>query len=420
MTTYPLLRWIGIAAALTAWSVVGSAQPSLEESVIWRQGEDGIPSHFVYGLTLTTKGTLLAFTEARLTARDDDPHHLVLKRSTDSGATWSDDIYIERADGRYWKSQGINERLECWTNPAALTDRNSGRTFIFYALNEGVVKEKLNTQRYTRNYYRYSDDDGLTWSDRVEITALLNTTKDGRPNQDASGAWKIDVNGFPSDFMGRAFHMPGPGHGLQLRSGRLLMQFWNRTALGTLDGKVIPATERAYGLRLLYSDDGGRSWKTGPAMGSEHSYTESRLIEFDDGQLYLNSRTSGQNPTQRGVLLGSDGGLQWNDLGYDQEMPRYTPVDSGLLRLTHGKNEWLLLSHPRELKRRMELTLSGSSDRGKSWSFHKVIHSEGANYSDLVQLPDGTIGLLYAHGPSAHRGFDVKFLRFNLAWLGLE
>lgn len=425
MDCSPLRGGLSLAFSLViAMMVHANAHPVLgsslfKESTIWTKGENGIPSHFVYGLTLTPKGTLLAFTEARLTPRDDDPHHLVLKRSTDQGATWSNDLMIERADGTYWRSQGIENRLECWTNPAALVERETGHIFIFYAVNEGIVTGSSNMQRYTRNFYRFSRDEGLTWSDRVDITDLLNATEDGRPNKDTEGNWRVDVNGFPCDFLGRAFHMPGPGHGLQLKSGRLLMQFWNRTALGTADGKAIPSSERAYGLRLLYSDDQGRSWKTGPAFGHEGSYTESRLVQFNDGELYLNARTSHAHSSQRGILRGTTDGLQWTEEGLDQAMPRYTPVDSGLLHVFHKGKEWLLLSHPRDPKRRRELTLSGSSDRGKTWAFHKVVHNEGANYSDLVAFPDGTIGLLYAHGPSAHQGFDVKFLRFNAAWLGL-
>jgi len=213
--------------------------------------------------------------------------------------------------------------------------------------------------------------------------------------------------------------MPGPGHGLQLQSGRLLMQFWNRTALGGLDGSVVPAKERNYGLRLLYSDDGGATWLTGPAVGHAASYTESRLVEFDDGSLYLNARTSDDLPALRGIMEGEKGGLSWRDRGFDREMPPYTAVDSGLALVKQGGREALLFSHPSVPGQRMALTISVSLDRGKTWARHQIVHQEGANYSDLVPLPDGTVGLLYGRGPRAHDGFDVRFIRFNLSALGL-
>lgn len=397
-----------------------AAAPLRTETTVWADRENEIAVHFVYGLTATRAGTLLAFAEARIgSGHDETPHHLALKRSTDSGATWSETILVERADGSYWRTQGQSERRECWANPAAVTDRSTGRVFVFYVLNEGAHDGK-NMQRHTRNFYRYSDDDGMTWSPRVDITDLLNAKADGTPNRDAGGEWIRDANGFPCDYLGRAFHMPGPGHGLQLKDGRLLMQFWNRTAIGTDAGQV-PREQRAYGLRLLYSDDGGDHWKTGPAFGEEIGPTESRLVELHDGSLYLNARVDGAGNTmrRRAIFIGADRGLTWVFRGYDTEMPSYTNVDSGLLAVEHAGRQVLLLSHSRDPRRRVGLTVSASLDAGKTWAIHKAFNDEGANYSDLVQLPDGAIGVLYGNGASAHTGFPVKFIRFNLEYLGL-
>ena len=404
----------------------GSALPSLAvepfraETTVWADRENEIAVHFVYGLTATRAGTVLAFSEARIgSGHDDTPHHLALKRSTDCGATWSESILVERSDGSYWQSQGQPGRLECWANPAVLMDRSTGRVFVFYVLNEGEHDGKK-MQRYTRNFYRYSDDDGVTWSPRVEITDLLNAKADGTPNRDAKGEWVRDANGFPCDHLGRAFHMPGPGHGLQLKDGRLLMQFWNRTAIATEAGAV-PREQRAYGLRILYSDDGGAHWQTGPAFGEEVGPTESRLVELKDGSLYLNARVDGAGSTmrRRAIFLGTDRGLTWTFKGYDTEMPSYTNVDSGLLAVEHDGRQVLLLSHSRDPRRRMGLTVSVSLDAGKTWAVHKALNDDGANYSDLVQLSDGTIGVIYGNGASAHTGFPVTFVRFNFEYLGL-
>jgi hypothetical protein len=65
------------------------------------------------------------------------------------------------------------------------------------------------------------------------------------------------------------------------------------------------------------------------------------------------------------------------------------------------------------------MTVSLSGDEGKTWSAHKLVHDGPSFYSDLVVLPDGTIGLLYGKGQSPHRQLPdhVVFVRFNLAWL---
>ncbi len=414
-----------ILSALFACPIGGAlpplaAKPVRAETTVWEDRENEMAVHFVYGLTATSNGTLLAFAEARIgSGHDDTPHHLALKRSIDSGVTWSETIIVERSDGNYWRTQGQPDRRECWANPAALTERASGRVFIFYVLNEGAHNGK-NMQRFTRNFYRYSDDEGKTWSQRIDITDLLNTKADGTPNRDAKGEWIRDGNGFPCDHLGRAFHMPGPGHGLQLKNGRLLMQFWNRTAIGNAAGPI-PREQRAYGLRILYSDDRGSNWKAGPAFGEEIGPTESRLVELDDGSLYLNARVDGAGNTmrRRAIFIGADHGLTWTFKGFDTEMPSYTNVDSGLLSLRHEGRQVLLLSHSRDPHRRAGLTVSASLDAGKTWVRHKEFNDGGANYSDLVQLKDGTIGVIYGNGTSAHAGFPVKFIRFNLEYLEL-
>jgi sialidase-1 len=215
-----------------------STQAFFHESVVWQRDESGLAPHHVYGLAVTKKGTVLAFSEGRIRPGDEDPHHIVLKRSTDAGASWSENIFIERSDGSYWQDHGQPGKLECWTNTAPVVDMHTGRVFFFYALNEGTKD-----QHWTRVFYRYSDDDGKTWlpslehGRRIEITQLL------------------DPNAF-----GWTFHMPGPGHGIQLvrqsqaqgaHNGRLLLQVWNR--------KAVTAPDRHYGVAVIFSDDHGKT-----------------------------------------------------------------------------------------------------------------------------------------------------------------
>ena len=201
---------------------------------------------------------------------------MVLKRSVDQGKTWSTNIYIEKSNGEYWSEhrdeidvRDVPDKMEVWMNTAPIIDAENGTLFFFYALNEGSVAGQ-NLQRYTRVFYKYSNDDGLTWSLRKEVTHLLNTKQNGTPNKDKDAGWITDKNGFRCDFLGRAFHLPGPGHGIQLSDGRLLIPVWSRTALADLDAKSLnPVSERAYGIRTIYSDDHGATWKSGTAFGHD-------------------------------------------------------------------------------------------------------------------------------------------------------
>ena len=76
--------------------------------------------------------------------------------------------------------------------------------------------------------------------------------------------------------------MPGPGHGIQLITGRLLLQTWNRTALGKIDkeGKFISTAleKRRYGVSTIYSDNHGKTWHFGSSFGENIHMNESCIV----------------------------------------------------------------------------------------------------------------------------------------------
>ena len=57
-----------------------------------------------------------------------------------------------------------------------------------------------------------------------------------------------------------------------------------------------------------------------------------------------------------------------------------------------------------------------SYDEGKTWPVAKVIYAGPSAYSDLVVLPDGTIGCLYERGQK-HAYEKITFARLTLSWL---
>jgi hypothetical protein len=160
-------RTLTLLAALLLGQL--SALHAQESSTRLAADEAGLKAHHIFALCRSEKGTVLAFCEGRIEPDDLDPHHVLLKRSTDRGATWGKDIFVERSDGR-----------ESFANPTPVVDRRTGRIFLFYALN-------IDNQR-SQVFYRTSDDDGVTWSDRTDVTRL-----------------------FDGDPLERPFHLPGPG-----------------------------------------------------------------------------------------------------------------------------------------------------------------------------------------------------------------
>ena len=346
---------------------------TIRETLVWTTGESGAEAPNIPGVCQSRSGTLLAFCEGRIRSGDADPHHLLLKRSTDQGATWSESLFVERS-----------EHGECYGNPTPVVDRNSGRVLLFYARNVGSERTQL--------FLRTSDDDGLTWTDRVDLTHL-----------------------FDADPLKRPFHLPGPGHGTQLRSGRLVLPVWHRFPLWEKPGEKLPVPERGYAISLVSSDDGGKTWRNGGFTTQELALNESRVVELANGDLLLSARSTdlGKSRVKPLLMRSSDMGATWCKEDGGDVFPKATPCDASLLRLTHGiaaDQDRLLFSWPNHPAKRMNMTVALSRDGGRTWPVRRKIH-DGAGYSDLVELDNGSIGLLY------QRGRKIWFARFHLGWL---
>jgi sialidase-1 len=376
--------------------------PFFEETTIWEHKEEGAWPYHVYGLVQSKKGTLLAFAEGRVEMHDNSPHHLVVKRSTDGGRRWSKNIYTEKSDGSFWDANGKPGKMEAWTNTGPVMDADTGRVFFFYALNEGSRH-----QNETRVFYRYSDDDGLTWRPRIEITQL-----------------------FADNPHGWTFHMPGPGHGIQLqnqrgihasRNGRLVLAVWHRRA--------VTANPRLYGISLLVSDDHGKTWRHTGDTGIGHGMNEARIVELEDGRILMNARGGRamrdgkeiETQKHRVYAWSKDAGETFGGHVVRKEFVySKNGCDSAIQRYPkYGKNI-LLFSRPANPEVRAQMTMSLSMDEGQTWSQHKLIHDGSSFYSDIVVLPNGTIGLLYGKGKDGRHEqlpHHVAFARFNIECL---
>lgn len=377
----PAVARTGQAAAPSAPGLVpargaGSASGRFAESVVWSAGEDGAVEHFLYGVVVTARGTVLACSEARLDPSDTGAHHIAVKRSTDGGASWPESVTVEPSVGG-----------QCWANPTMVADPLTGRVLLFYALNAG--------NNSSRVFFRASRDDGRSWSDRTEVTGL-----------------------FAADPAARPFHLPGPGHGIALSDGRLLVQVWHRGPVS------LPVAERAYGASVITSDDHGLTWQAGGYIPVDPAYpvNEARLFERSDGAVVLGGRYSSGGVHPRITSVSTDRGRSWAPPVFDPAIRLYTAVDSGLARLSGGPGgrgvSRVLFSRPDSTTARENLTVSVSYDEGRSFPYEKVVYAGPATYSDIAHLPDGTALVLYGRDTSAGRPVDhVSLARFDLAWL---
>jgi len=360
-------------------------KPFVEKKDLFDGDMGGFKLYRIPGVVVTAKGTILAYCEARKNAPADygeiETH---LRRSTDGGKTWSKAMQIAHKGARYEKKGAEASKEQTVNNPVMIAGKD-GVVHFLYALN------------YEQAYYCRSEDDGVTWSAPVNITVAFEGFKPG---------FNWDVIAL------------GPGHGIQLKGGRLLMPIWMADGGPGKHGPSVAGT--------IYSDDNGKSWKAGgiavPNEGEFRSPNESCVAELSDGSVMFNAR-SPSDANRRIVTTSADGVSGWKKPWFDQAL--WEPVCAGALTSNvPGKAGYVLFSNPRNLQldeegkevvagrgKRRNLTVQLSKDDGKTWVARRELAEGTSAYSDINVLPDGTIICFY------ERDFRLTFARFNLAWV---
>lgn len=345
------------------------------ESKIWQAGEDNLETFYIYGL-LAANEIIFAFSEGRIQRRDKDPHHIVLKRSKDNGKTWSKNQFLIGS-----------QNGECFNNPTPIFERKTGKIFLFYAQNFENNRSEL--------FLISSEDKGETWADSQKLTSL-----------------------FENNLYDWTLHLPGPGHGIQLSDGRLILQVWHRRPIS------FPVEERNYGISVIYSDDFGETWQTGGTIpiGNE-MLNESRIVELANGELLLNARSGAFSTSSRYFSKSFDKGLSWTKPQEISSLPNAFATDSGFINVVQENQDLLVFTRPNDENLRKKLTIYLSDDDGKSWKNSKVIYEGFAGYSDIVLLPDLSIGVIYGKdliGENSDVEGNVKttmFANFTLDWI---
>ncbi|XP_063275510.1 sialidase-3 isoform X2 [Prinia subflava] len=334
--------------------------------------------------------SFLAFAEKRSSARDEDAKYLVLRRGRrhSSSVKW-----------------GPTEELSALTlpgrrtmNPCPLYDARSGTVFLFC-----ICVEQGKTERCqiwsgcsaARLCFAASTDGGRSWSALRDVT------------DEAIGA----------DLSRWATFAVGPGHGVQLDSGRLVVPAYAYYVHGYLCGAVrLPCFTRQHSL-VFYSDDGGRCWHKGALLGGERTgeCQVAEILGVQQPLLYCSARAP---RGCRAVALSADCGLRFQRpapcraLG---EPPRGCQGSVVGFTCAAGAPTWLLYSHPTDRHRRRDLGLyvNPSPLDGTGWRHPWVLHVGPAGYSDLAVCPSGVFGCLFECGASSACE-EIAFCLFTL------
>ncbi len=372
-----------------------AAEPVFEHVVLFEAGKQGYAHYRIPGIVVTrqgTRGTLLAYGEARKHLKGDWGHiDILLRRSTDGGRTWGPRRLIDIPGDFQRNPAAAKQKLGrdgeiTKNNPVAIVDHKAGAVHLLVCV------------EYARCFVMTSTDDGQTFTKPVEITAAFDDFKKDYP-------WRVLAT--------------GPGHGIQLKNGRLIVPVWLATGEGG-------HAHRPSAVSVIYSDDHARTWRRGDIVVRDPDLanpSETAAVDLADGRVMLNIRNEGK-PHFRAVSYSQDGATKWSAWRRDEGLPEPICMAS-LARLSHaagaGKNR-ILFSNPNNPsgRERKNVSVRLSYDEGKTWPIVKTIDAGPSGYSDLAVGPDGTIYCFYEHGAlenNAYRTRSLRVARFNLEWL---
>jgi sialidase-1 len=291
--------------------------------------------------------------------------------------------------------RGQEGREKTVDNASAVVDQRTGRIHFLYQTN------------YARVWHMHSDDDGATFSEPADITPALDKL---RPGYD----WTVAA--------------PGPGHGLQMAGGRLIIPVW----LSNGGGKA----HRPSVASVLYSDDNGAAWKAGDMVPDTiKNPSETAAVQLEDGRVMLFMRNENTEHYTHAISSSKDGATGWTPPEFHPDL--YSPICfATAIRLSSStsgdEKSRLLFAHPNNpnntevirpawgVRPRERMTVRVSYDEGKTWPVHRMLSSERCGYADLAIGADGMIYCLYERGYMKGNNLNTRYLsfaRFNLEWL---
>jgi sialidase-1 len=346
---------------------------SVEQEELCRRGEGGYHTYRIPALAVTGQGTVLAFCEGRRDSGSDSGQiDLLLRRSLDHGRTWTDPQVVTTEPG-----------MTCG-NPCPVLDAATGTLWLPFCKNLADGPESMITEGKAPRtvWVTHSSDEGQSWAEPREITA---TTKD------PSWTW----------------YATGPGHGVQLRGGRLVVP------CDHMVGVYFDRYRDPYHSHVIVSDDGGQSWRIGGIV--DEGTNECCVVETADESLYINCRNYRGDKRRAGARSVDSGGSFtariWED-GMPEPICQASMI--GLPAVDGSPSNRALFANPASTTARQNLTLRHTEDGGRSWTVVRSLYGGPAAYSDLAVTADGQVLCLY------ERGADDPYETLTLARLRLS
>lgn len=356
------------------------AQPASEGIALRRHGDDSADTYRIPGLATTGKGTLIAVYDIRYDSAADlqADIDIGMSRSTDGGETW-EPMKVIMDQGKWG---GLPEAANGVGDPAILADQETGTIWVAGLWTHGYPGKRAwtasgpgMTPEETGQFLLVkSEDDGLTWSEPINITAQVKDP-----------AWTLLLQ--------------GPGKGITLRDGTLVFpaQYKDR------DG--MPWST------IIYSKDHGKTWHTG--TGARPNTTEAQVVQLNSGSLMLNMRDN--RGGARSVYVTEDLGRTWTVHPTSRKALVEPVCMASIISHKYKGRNLLIFSNPNSTEKRHRMTVKVSLDQGMTWPekyWLLLDEGEGRGYSCLTSINEKTIGILY-EGSKA----DLVFQKIRLGEL---
>lgn len=352
------------------------------QNTLWTSSKSNAKYYRIPALLKTGTNTLLAFTDDRYANHGDlGGNHkidVLVKKSTDGGATWGNAITVAAGDGSTAAGYGYGD--------AAVAQAANGDIVCLMAAGNTSYGSGMLHIGYTK-----STDGGATWSSPIDIYGNTN--------------YLTNPHTFQSTFV-------SSGHGITqtiANSGRIAFP-----ALGKISG-----TTNEY---VFYSDDNGATW----TFTDNYGYTdadESKLLELNDGKLLMSIRTGyfSSSNVARGYNRTTDTNVEhwgtqgtWSDLlanGCNSDLIYYIrSTDPGATRdvMLHSVVKSYSNSH------RKDLRLYMSFDEGNTWNEAFQLQPGWAAYSSMQVLDNGDLAILFEDGSIGNEdendNFDINYV----------
>lgn len=254
---------------------------------------------------------------------DHDPAYLAGRYSSDGGKTWtSEDVKIVDQEGTMNVMSVSLLRLQ------------SGEIALFYL--------KKNSERDCIPMVRFSRDEAKTWSEPAPCIT------------DKEGYFVLNNNRV-----------------IQLKNGRLLMavNLYNIAEGSTLNKGS---------LWSYYSDDNGRTWKSGVEVPNPEKYLtqEPGVVELKNGDIMMLIRS---NPGFQCISYSKDKGHSWSPVVPSNIK---SPVSPASIERIPSTGDLLLVwnnnggDDPAIKGKRTPLTVAISKDEGKTWQKIKNVEDD--------------------------------------------